>query len=416
MKVLAARFAVAAAMALAGAAPAAGDWTQFRLNGGNNAVVGGPLEASWRISTGDAFSSSPTYGGGAIYIGNNGGKLYAIDAASGRVLWRYSAGNPLMSAPLLYRGLVIDGEGNENSPPGSSPTHPFLVGDGTSALIAVDRRTGALRWQTKLDGSGMPTGAIVGGIFVHHDGSGTLVALDPSNGRIRYRRSLGPVASMSAALPVGNGEFVTNGIEPNAMLRVRVSDGSVVWRASLPGNSSGAGDCPAATDGRRVFCDYIVPAFAKPIHVYNRMIQRAYAVDIGTGAKLWDAEIARGNLPERNESGIPLVANGLLYIGSAIAPSLQALDPRTGRTKWRAKTRGPVKGGIASVNGVLYFGDFAGYLWAVNGATGAVAGERNMHTIFNVGSPLVVGRTLFIGSRGGSVIAVPLATIRSGRD
>ena len=39
-----------------------------------------------------------------------------------------------------------------------------------------------------------------------------------------------------------------------------------------------------------------------------------------------------------------------------------------------------------------------------------------MHTRFNVGSPVVDGKTLFIGSDDGSVIAVPLDAIRSSHD
>ncbi|MGB6519892.1 MAG: PQQ-binding-like beta-propeller repeat protein, partial [Candidatus Cybelea sp.] len=79
-------------------------------------------------------------------------------------------------------------------------------------------------------------------------------------------------------------------------------------------------------------------------------------------------------------------------------------------------TRGAVKGGIVEVGGIVYFGDLGGYLWALDAKTGRVIGVKNMHTPFNVGSPIVVGRTLIIGSDSGSVIAVPLATIRSSQD
>jgi hypothetical protein len=39
-----------------------------------------------------------------------------------------------------------------------------------------------------------------------------------------------------------------------------------------------------------------------------------------------------------------------------------------------------------------------------------------MHTPFNVGSPIVVGTTLIIGSDTGSVIAIPLERIRKSLD
>ncbi|HEX3671587.1 MAG TPA: PQQ-binding-like beta-propeller repeat protein, partial [Candidatus Cybelea sp.] len=123
-----------------------------------------------------------------------------------------------------------------------------------------------------------------------------------------------------------------------------------------------------------------------------------------------------GALPERNEAAIPLLASGLLYLGSAIAPYVHALDARSGLLVWEIPTRGAVKGGIVAVDGIVYFGDLGGYLWAVDAKTGRVLGEKFMHTRFNVGSPVVDGKTLFIGSDDGSVIAVPLDAIRSSHD
>ena len=45
-----------------------------------------------------------------------------------------------------------------------------------------------------------------------------------------------------------------------------------------------------------------------------------------------------------------------------------------------------------------------------------MVGDKSMHRPFNVGSPVVDGATLIIGSDSGSVIAVPLAAIRSSHD
>jgi outer membrane protein assembly factor BamB len=83
---------------------------------------------------------------------------------------------------------------------------------------------------------------------------------------------------------------------------------------------------------------------------------------------------------------------------------------------WETPTRGVVKGGIVDVDDVLYFGDLGGYLWALDAKTGRVVGDKLMHTPFNVGSPIVVGTTLIIGSDTGSVIAIPLEKIRKSLD
>jgi outer membrane protein assembly factor BamB len=399
-------------------APAfAADWTQFRLNASNNAVLPGNLNAHWEVETGGSISASPTFADGIVYIGNNAGTLFALRAEDGHIVWKHHVSNALMSAPLIYHGLVIAGEGNSTSS-GPSPGQPLQVGDGLSALIAFDARTGVIRWRAPLQGSGMPTPAIIDGILVHHDGSGHITAIDPITGHVLYIRDLHSIASMTAALPLFGGRYVTAGVMDNAVWQIDARTGHVYWRASpFPANASGIGDCPLASDGTRVFGDYVLslPPYTHSI-VGHSVREHAYALNAKTGALAWDVPLEDGILVPRNESGIPLVSNGLLYIGGAVAPWTNALDVRNGRLIWRKKTHGPVKGGFALSGGALYFGDFAGYLWALDARSGAQIGKKAMSSGFNVGSPIIVGSTLIIGSKTGTVYAVPLQSIRTSHD
>ncbi len=393
------------------------NWTQFRRADSNNVALAGTLQTSWKLSGGGPFSSSPVLAGGVLYIGDNKGRLCAIDPQSGRVLWSYRAANPIMSAPIVYGNAVIVGEGDENSPQGSSPSHPIRVGQPPSALIALNRQDGAVLWKVPLPGSGMPTPAIIDGVLVHHNGAGHVMGIDPASGKVLYDRNLHSIASMAGALPMSGGRFVTTGVDANAVWMLNARDGSVVWKSPFSPVASGIGDCPPVTDGTRIYCNYVMPpSSATPVQTERYNVFRAYAIDVRTGKKLWDVVLEGGMLPKRNEAAIPLLAGGTLYMGSSVSPTLHAIDPKTGAVRWRMHTHGPVKGGIVDAGGTLYFGDFGGYLWAVNARTGAVAGEKNMHTVFNVGSPIVAGKTLIIGTKTGSILALPLATIRSARD
>lgn len=393
------------------------NWTQFRLENSNNVAMSGTLSANWRINTGGAFSSSPALAGGVLFAGDNAGNVTAIDPQTGRTLWHYQAANPIMSAPIVYGNAVIVGEGDENSPQGSSPSHPITVGAPPSAIIALDRKTGAVLWKVRLRGSGMPTPAIIDGVLVHHDGAGHVIGIDPGTGRVLYDRNLHSLASMVAALPMPGGRFVTTGVDSNAVWMLNAKDGSVVWKSAFSPLASGLGDCPPVTDGARIYCNYVMPpSSATPVQTERINVFRAYALDAKTGKKLWDVLLQKGMLPKRNEAAIPLLARGTLYMGSSVSPYVHAIDPQTGRIKWRIQTHGPVKGGIVEAGGTLYFGDYGGYLWAINAGNGAVVGVKNMRTAFNVGSPIVAGQTLVIGSRGGTLFALPLASIRSSHD
>lgn len=391
-------------------------WTQFRVDATNNAVLPGTLSTTWKVVTGGPISASPAYVDGILYVGNNNGYLYAIEAATGRTLWVRHVNNPIMTAPLVYDDVVIVGEGNEQSV-GGTPTLPLFVGTGESAMLGFDRRTGVLRWRTAMSGSAMPTGAIIDGAFVHHNGAGWVASFDPATGVRKYSKFLHSVASMSAVLPIGNGTFITNGVMDNAVFAVRASDGKMLWKTLMPAVGSGIGDCPPVSDGKNVYCNYMMPVPPDQYTIATRpATQHMYALDVATGAKRWDINLESGVLAPRNEASIPLLAQNTLFFGNAVAPWMHALDPASGRLLWRSVTRAPVKGGLVYADGAVYFGDLKGYLWALDAKTGAVIGVKKMPSGFNVGSPILVGRTLVIGSRTGTVYAVPIDAIRSSKD
>jgi outer membrane protein assembly factor BamB len=391
-------------------------WTMFRRVPSGNAVLPGTLRVRWSVETQGAISSSPTVVGDTLYIDNNSGWLSAIGVRDGRVRWRYKANNALMSAPIVVGDVVIVGEGNENSTT-YVPRRRVQVGSGENALIAVNAADGNKRWSVSLHGSGMPTPAIVDGVLVHHDGAGDVVGVDPATGRVLYVRHLGAVASMVGALPTGDGAFVTTGLFPNGVWKLRASDGATIWRASISDAESGVGDCPPVSDGVRIFCDDVGPAKRGEVAGVGVQGQgRAYALDSATGAWRWNVGLETGDIPPRNEAAIPLYDNGTVFLGSAIAPYMHALDAASGALRWRTKVQGPVLGGIVATDGVLYFGDLQGYLWALDEASGKVLGSKKIGTPFNVGSPIVVGRTLVIGSTTGRVTALPLDDIRSAHD
>jgi eukaryotic-like serine/threonine-protein kinase len=392
------------------------DWTQFRSGPDNNAVIPGKLETSWRVETGGQISASPTLVDGTLYLGNNDGSLYAIDPNTGHTFWTFGTQNPLMSAPIIYGDLVIVGEGDANSM-GSSPPEPIKVGQGPSSLIALDRHTGKVRWKRLIGGSGMPTPAIINGVLVQHNGAGWVGGYDPASGARKFAQHLESVASMSAILPLGGNQFVTTGVGTNAVWKMSATDGSVLWRSVFPHGDSGIGDCPPATDGARIYCDYVAPVPPDTgTEVGKSATQRIFAIDVNTGAKVWDVATERGTLAPRNEAAIPLLVDGVLCVGSALAPVMHGVAASSGDQVWAVKTHGPIKGGAVAVDGVVYFGDYGGYLWAVDEHTGNVVGVKNMHTRFNVGSPIVDGKTLIDGSDTGAIVAIPLADIRNAHD
>ena len=57
------------------------------------------LVVAWKYATGGPINSYPTIFNGVVYVGSNDGFLYAINAATGALLWSYSIGNEFVRQP-----------------------------------------------------------------------------------------------------------------------------------------------------------------------------------------------------------------------------------------------------------------------------------------------------------------------------
>ena len=411
-------FAIAALGGCARFVPSSNEvaaWPQFRLNAANNVVLPGSLETTWSAESGGPISASPSVVGSTLYIGNNVGRMLALDVRDGRELWRAAFPSALMSAPLVIGRNVVVGEGDENSMVMSGVVH---VGGAANALVALDRDTGAVRWNAPIGGTGMPTAAYVGGRIVAHVGNGDLVSLSPDTGSVAFTHNIGTIPSMVALLPLGGDTVVSAGQTETGIVAVHASSGATIWRRPFP-NSSALGDGPLASDGVHVMGGYLYPVKGQP-HPYVKAgevgEQRAFALDARTGAPIWDVHLENGSVPWRNQAAIPMIDRGTLYIGSSISPEMHAIDLKTGHLRWRRRVDGPVKGGLVAVGGNVYFGDFSGRIWALRETDGAVVGTANVGTPFNVDSPIVVGRTLVIASLTGRILALPLEALRGARD
>lgn len=164
----------------------------------------GTLMPRWTLTTTGDVSATPTVYAGVVYVPDFGGTLWAVDAASGRVLWSHSiagytgvAGDVSRTSPAVYGNELITGDG-------------WLLGTNTGGarVFAVNRLTGQLLWSTKVDSflgsviTGSPVvfgGVAYLGISSKEEGlagqpgyqccvfRGAIVALNAQTGRIMWK-------------------------------------------------------------------------------------------------------------------------------------------------------------------------------------------------------------------------------------
>ncbi len=124
----------------------------------------------------DFYISSPAVDGGTVYFGSGDHNIYALDALTGNLLWKYQAGDVVHSSPAIANGVVY-------------------IGCWDGVLYALDAKSGQPKWKfaTGVDANhfmqGIPgSAAIADGIVVFGSRDNNIYALDAKSGKEIWRQ------------------------------------------------------------------------------------------------------------------------------------------------------------------------------------------------------------------------------------
>ena len=339
----------------------------------------------WRVQTEGMVQSSAALDGGTLYLGSGDGKLYAIEALTGRERWRFPTGRAISSTPAVARGLVF-------------------FGSRDNVFWAVDARSGTQRWRLETGPDrplpwGFETGdlytsspAYADGVVYFGSGDGRVYAVDAGSGEVRWRFATGGRVRSSPAVVEGR---IFVGSADGTLHALDARTGREVWRFDTEGHGLESGkfgfdrrtiQSSAAVAGGRVY--------------FGSRDGFLYAVDAATGRLAWRVD---HRMSWVNTS--PAVADGVVYAGSSDERFLQAVDARTGRELWRLATERPVWSSPAVAGGMVYVGDGSGTVYAVDRASGRErwrykAGRR----VFS--SPVIGDGLLYLGNDDGGIYAI----------
>src|SRR5882724_4953315 len=95
-------------LCLAGICPAQ---SMFRANAAHTGVFAGSAprqfhRIKWKFPTGNRIVSSPVYSEKVLYFGGDDGNVYAIDAETGRQIWKHTTAGPVSATPAVANGVV----------------------------------------------------------------------------------------------------------------------------------------------------------------------------------------------------------------------------------------------------------------------------------------------------------------------
>jgi polyvinyl alcohol dehydrogenase (cytochrome) len=298
------------------------------------------------------------------------GSVLAINAATGAVIWKqytippgYTGGavpgSTIIPDPL--RGQIYVTTGNQYSTP-TDPAFVACVGgtktedkfttclspdDHIDSVLALDMKTGALRWSHRLSNADEWNGAC----FSMAAGQGNCP--DPKGGDYDF-------ASMPnlfvIATPEGRREVLGAGQKNDIYATYDPATGRLLWATQVgPTPSLGPGiEWGSATDGQRIYVavanlDGVLSAVGKSGGFWS-------ALDARTGKILWQTPDPNGAA----DFGPVAVANGVVFAGSmAGAPTdrnMLALDAVTGSILWSYPAGGSVYSGASIAGDTVYWG------------------------------------------------------------
>ena len=170
--------------------PNPSDWPMYRhdaaRSGSSTAPVAAELKKSWEVKLGGRLTQ-PVIASGKVYVAAvDVHTVYALDPGTGKVLWKYTVGGRIDSAPTIYQGLVLFGSAD-------GWVYCLRADDGALAwryLVAPDDRQIVSYQQLEsvwpVSGSVLVYGNAVyalAGRNMFFDGGMRLVRLEPATGR-----------------------------------------------------------------------------------------------------------------------------------------------------------------------------------------------------------------------------------------
>jgi outer membrane protein assembly factor BamB len=158
----------------------------------------------WKFPTGDIVHASPTIANNVVYIGSWDSYFYAIDADSGQEKWRYKAGeDPVIHNQVGFQSSAAVVEGI------------VYVGCRDGHLYAFDAATGRKKWDYSTSQSWVNTTPAVrdGVVYAGTCDSHRFHAVDAKTGRLRYALDAKGCIVSSPALAADLAYFGTfNGV------------------------------------------------------------------------------------------------------------------------------------------------------------------------------------------------------------
>lgn len=213
----------------------------------------------------DTYLSSPLVWHGSVYFGSGDGNIYALDATTGKVIWKFQTGDVVHASPVISEGILylgswdsyfyaLDGAtGKEHwrFKTGEDPDTHNQVGIQSSAVVAggivyfgcrdsklyaIDSKTGKQVWVYDNKGSWVIASPLVqdGKLYFETSDSGMLHAVDAMTGAEFFSMKFSGWPTFSS--PILAGDVLFLGSLSGKFFAIDLKLQKTLWEFQTDGN------------------------------------------------------------------------------------------------------------------------------------------------------------------------------------
>jgi outer membrane protein assembly factor BamB len=301
------------------------DWPLFGYNERRTRYLAAeglkpPFKRLWKYGARPLLEFAPIIVRGTLYGVDNNGHVFALDADTGKILWKrrvaqLNASSPTYSHHRLYVVNLIPGQ-----------------------VVSLDPKDGHTVWKKELPGRSESAPVVIANRVFFGDEDGTLYAVDRRNGHTIWTSQL--CGSIKAAPAYEHGILYV-GDYGGCMSAVNSHSGKVKWQTSSQGLGFGV-------SGQF----YSTPALAFGRVYTGSLDHRVYSFEAKDGTLAWSHSTGDYVYSGPTVADTPTTPP-TVYIGSYDG-NLYALDAKTGATRWSRSAGGPVIVSPSAVGNIVY--------------------------------------------------------------
>jgi len=297
----------------------------------------------WRFKTTGRFESTAAIVGGTVFVGNENGRIFAIDANTGTELWNYQTDADIASSPAVQDGRVF-------------------VGSLDGSFLALNTADGTLEWNRSIPDGVFSSPALVDDELYFGGLDGTVYAIDSTTGAERWQTKTPAPVFCSPAV---DDQRVYVGSYDRSLYALNRTDGSIAWQS--PTN------------------DFVYTLVIVQDGTVYTGRDGVTAYDAVTGDQQWQVSRSR-------QSSYPACTDTRVFTATN---AVEAFDLSNGQREWEFESENSFFNTIAIGGERVFAGDIDGKLISLTREEGellwSLSVEDKIHSLAIVENALFVG-------------------------